>query len=436
MAANKDSFKILHTVSLSPGKIVLTDKFRGRHKPVKDDEVIVLADTIRREGQQQPLQVRQVKGTDTYEAIFGNTRQRAGSLIQTGYKDGSGKDIKADPNFVLRCEVVDITDENAFIGNVVENVHRNATTMVDNYFNQKTLREGQSMSDAAIARLYGHNQAMITRTKKLSAFDTPELQYVLDAVHEGSCTFTAAVTLAEAKDVIDGGPEAVEKVWQKRTEDKEGMFSQSQMLDALKEYRAEVKKAAEEAAKAAGTGEGGEGAAGTGEGAAGTTGTGEGAAGTTGEGAGTAGKTYTRSHKELRDIYRNMIGGKRTPESVIEFSKVHLDIIGGKYTAQEYAEYLCNLLGVEPLTDDEMNAREAERAKTAEAEAAAKKAEADAAKAKPATSGTVVDPGTMTSEPAAPVAPAEPATANEAGERDANNAPKKKGKGAKAKAGK
>lgn len=424
MAANKDSFRVLHSVSVAPSKIKLTEKFQGRHKPVADEEVIALADTLRREGQQQPLQVRGIKGTDTFEAVFGNTRQRAGILIENGYKDNTGKDVKADPNFVLRCEVVDISDENAFIGNLVENVHRNATTLVDNYDNQKVLREEHNMSDAAIARLYGINQAMITRTKKLGAFDTDELRYILDAVHAGECTFTAAVTLSEAKDVIDAGDEAIGKVWAKRKEDAEGVFSQGKMLEAIKEYREEVKA---EAAKAAtGTGEGG----GTGEG----TGTGEG--GGTGEGAAAGrdpNKTYARTVKEIRELFSCIAAGKRTPDSIIGFSNKMLDMVAGKVTSDELGTYLCEMIGVSPLTDDEVTAREAERAAeaakvVAEAEKLAAEAKAKAtAEAKAKSDAT---PAAGVTVPAtAPATPTEPITT----ERDANNAPKKKGgKGAKA----
>lgn len=422
MAANKDSFRILHSVSVAPSKIKLTEKFQGRHKPVADEEVIALADTLRREGQQQPLQVRGIKGTDTVEAVFGNTRQRAGMLIENGYKDNAGKDVKADPNFVLRCEVVDISDENAFIGNLVENVHRNATTMVDNYDNQKVLREEHNMSDAAIARLYGINQAMITRTKKLATFDTDELRYILDAVHAGECTFTAAVTLSEAKDVIDAGDEAIGKVWAKRKEDAEGVFSQGRMLEAIKEYREEVKA---EAAKS-GTDEG----SGTGEG----TGTGEG--GGTGESTATGRdptKTYARTVKEIRELFSCIAAGKRTPEPIILFSNKMLDMVAGKVTSDELGTYLCDQFGVSPLTDEEVTIREAERAAeaakvTAEAEKLAAEAKAKAAAEAKAKSDATPAAG-VTVPATAPATPTQPITP----ERDANNAPKKKGgKGAKA----
>lgn len=419
MAANKDGFKVLHTLSVKPSKIVLTEQFQGRRKPVADEEVITLADTLRREGQQQPLQVRQVKGADTVEAIFGNTRQRAGMLIENGYKDNSGKEIKADPNFVLRCEVVDITNESALIGNIVENIHRNATTMVDNYGNQKLLREPpHSMSDAAIARLYGVNQAMITRTKKLAAFDTPELAFILDAIHNGECTFSAGVILADAKDVAEAN--AYEKVWEKRSQDSEGVFTQERMVSAIKLWRDEVKAVKDAELSKAGTagGEGGDNDDDKSKGTAGTA-------------SDTPGKTYPRSIKELREVFSTIAGQKRTPDSIIGIANKMLEVIAGKCDADGFSALLCQELGVAPLTDDEVTAREAQRA----AEAAKVAADADKlaadAKAKATPAAAPVAPVVTNSEPldgsTQPITP----------ERDSNNAPKKKGgKAGKAKAGK
>src|SRR5881394_1055262 len=105
-----EGLRVVGTVSTSPSKFRLVPAFMGRIELVGDSEVIALAESITRDGQQQPIQVRSVKGTDEYEVIFGNTRKRAADLIVAGFKDSKDKDVKPNPDFKLRAEVVEVED--------------------------------------------------------------------------------------------------------------------------------------------------------------------------------------------------------------------------------------------------------------------------------------------------------------------------------------
>lgn len=252
-----EGLKVLSTTSLSPAKVRLTEKFRGRAKPVDDATVVERADSIRLYGQQQPIQVRSVPGSDEYECIFGNTRKRAADLLVSGYVGGDGKTYEPKPDFLLRCEVVEVDDETALKRNLVENHERSATTAIDNALNHEMLRTTYGMSDAAITRFYGYaHQGTVTRLKKLLDLE----QEYQDAISDGRMTAAAGFLLADEKVVAK---ENRGKVWLKVVDavgkggedtasgiNEGGAIGSSAMASAIKAFNKEVKEAAE-AAKAA-----------------------------------------------------------------------------------------------------------------------------------------------------------------------------------------
>lgn len=215
MAKDKDGFKVLQTVSVPVGALVLTDAFRGRSKPVQEDTVIALADNLRTYGQMQAVQARESKTEPgKYEVIFGNTRTRAFKMLNDGYRtvDGNNKpkDIPADSNVRVRVEVVDVTDEQAFKQNIIENQHREACSAIDTAKNQDELRTTHGMTDAAITRLYGWpNQSAVTRLKSL--LKLPE--FVQDKIHRGDVPASAGYFLASADDLVTAGETAFERVF-------------------------------------------------------------------------------------------------------------------------------------------------------------------------------------------------------------------------------
>lgn len=329
--ANKGGFSVLNTINIKPSKLVFTDKFRGRHKPVNEDDTVALADSIRATGQQQPIQVRMVEGTDTAEVVFGNTRGAAGLLIQNGYMSGK-KEVKPNPDFTLRAEVVDCTDDEAFARNVTENAVRNATSAIDNAKNQQTLRETYGLSDVKIADLYGYTgSAMCTRYKKL--LNLPE--FIQDAIHTGNMTASAGFLLGEAKDIADAN--AWEEVWAKVKSDNdagEPGIGSSQIVAAMKEWRKEQK----EKNAPTTTPEGGEQP--TGEGGTGEQPTGE---QTTGE------PVYALTLKKYKDILEATAGDERCPPVCKEYCLATLEVLAGKREFKDYAKQLMNWFGEEML---------------------------------------------------------------------------------------
>lgn len=199
------SVKVLRTVDIPVDRLEIDEQFTGRSAPVAEDKVEELADTLRVR-QVQPIQVREIPGTDRYKVIFGVTRTRAAQKIKEGYVKEAGKDGKADvmwpaiADFTLRAEVVEVSDSDAIFNNLVENAARNATTAIDDAKNHQMLRElrteeyPEGMTDAAIKRLYGYgHQATVTTLKKLLTL--PE--EIQSDIHTGRMTRQAGFFLAD-----------------------------------------------------------------------------------------------------------------------------------------------------------------------------------------------------------------------------------------------
>lgn len=340
LGAETANLKVLRSESVSPGKLHFRDSaLLGRSRPVADEEVIALADSMNPaaggSGQQQPIQVRPMQTEGEYEVIFGNTRKRAADLIVAGYKSNDGKERVAQPNFTLRCEVVEVDDKTAFERVVVENAHRNQTSPIDNAINQQILREQYQLSDVAIAKLYGYaHSASVHRLKKLLTLPN-DLQ---DRVHDGRLTLNAAVELCEF--MAKNGPDAFSEVWASivkpgTNEDDLGKLGSDRIgSQEVQEAIAAWKKAKKEAQKTAGTpaGEGGS------EVPAGDAGTippiGEGTSSPTPDAGPTsngtpAEKGKQRTVKQIKDILTQMKDGPKCPQIMKDLSGALLVVIDG-----------------------------------------------------------------------------------------------------------
>lgn len=338
MKNKAEGLKVLSTIEISPKKLIFTDKFRGRSAPVSMEDRIARADSIRQEGQLQPIQVRQVSGTDTYEVIFGNTRGLAGELLCDGYTTNEGREVEGKPDFKLRAEVVDITDEEAFIRNVVENSQRTQTSPIDDALNQKMLRENFQLSDVSIARLYGYkSSATCTRLKKLLELDE-DLQ---GKIHEGTMTLQAGVELVTvpAEDRTAVWLKAVDATG-KGDDTKVGAAIIQAAIKALKKERAETNGTT-------GGGTGGEGGSNQIDKGDGNQPTGGGSDGTgfTGNEGGTGGGSDAAPGKQLtvkqiKNELADIAGNNECPEKVAELCNVLLGFIDGKSDTGDLAKWM------------------------------------------------------------------------------------------------
>jgi hypothetical protein len=263
--AFKSPFQVLATLQVPPSKLrpALGGKFRGRQDAsLTDEDYDAMEDSLRSEGQKSPLTVRQVPGTDEYEVIAGSTRAIAGAKIEKGYtkrnKNNEQKEVKAVPDFTLRCEVVNCTDEDAILSNVVEQKNRNDTTWVDEMENHQILRDTLKLSDAAITKKLGYaSQNSVSNPRKIKEANLP--QWVTDYGATRQMTLQAALYLARTDEVKEQDTDkranffdALYKKLGSHSNGHETPIGQSQMMEAIKAVKKDIADAAAPATPAEG----------------------------------------------------------------------------------------------------------------------------------------------------------------------------------------
>lgn len=336
-----EGLKVVATLDIPVGKLRLVDEFRGRAFPVSLEDVTARADSMRIHGQQQPIQVRPYPGTDEYEVIFGNTRTRAGQLIASGYTNLDGKEVEPKPDYKIRAEVVEVTAEDAFVRNVIENSQRSACSPIDNAMNQQKLRDEYQYSDVKIAQLYGYaSSASVSRLKKLLELE-PEFQ---EEVHSGVITMNAGFLLFDVKGEDADATKAARTnvrlkaadIAKSRGDDSIGSTA---MQEAIKAYRKELKEAATAANGTGGTATPEGGTTGTTAPEGDTTGT------TTTETNGTGTRsTYALTLKGTKDGLEAIAKDEKCPPNVSQVCGLVLDYIGGKVDTVGLAKGLQGLV--------------------------------------------------------------------------------------------
>lgn len=177
---------------VDPNNVIVKEDLRGRHKPVTDEAIIDMAISFSENGQRQAVECRRVED-QKLQLNLGFTRTNAARLLREGFEHEG--ETYHDPEFMLKVQVVDCNDKEAFINNVVENAHRNQTSDVDDAVNQRRLRDKYGYSDADIARLYRYkNQNKVGRLRQLLQLDDA----ILDMVHDGRLPTQAALDLLDA----------------------------------------------------------------------------------------------------------------------------------------------------------------------------------------------------------------------------------------------
>jgi len=136
----------IHSSPLNPRKVFDEDKMNE------------LADSIKNEGLKQPITVRPyAKKTGEFEVIFGERRFRA-------HKMNKAKTIKAI--------IKDVSDDEARISMLLENLHRENLSALDEGEHYKELHEIHKMTIAEIARRISKDRAYVSHrynlVKKLS----------------------------------------------------------------------------------------------------------------------------------------------------------------------------------------------------------------------------------------------------------------------------
>lgn len=160
--------------------ILPPDDRSGRMFQVADVEVEKLANSIARNGQQQPITVRKIDG-DNVELVAGRNRLKAIKLLRS----------RGD-NRPIRAEVVKgINDEEHFLRTIDENLRRSNPSPADDAYNQRRLREVYGWTDKRIAEYYECSVSKISQLTKLLTLPKD----VLEKVHVGDIALATALDL-------------------------------------------------------------------------------------------------------------------------------------------------------------------------------------------------------------------------------------------------
>jgi ParB-like chromosome segregation protein Spo0J len=187
-----DDARRVDSFMVDPYQLLVAEEERGRHFAPSEDDILDMAASLCDRGQIQAVEARRVQG-NALKLTLGFTRTAAARLIREGFTGTDGK-RRHDPAFLLKVNVVDGNDLHAFERNIVENQHRNATSPIDDAFNQERLRDRYGKTDAEIATLYGYRgTAKVTRLAKLLRLP-PDQQRM---VHDGQLGVDAAINLLD-----------------------------------------------------------------------------------------------------------------------------------------------------------------------------------------------------------------------------------------------
>jgi len=180
---------------VNPYEIVVQEELRGRAFPPTIAQIMAMAISLYQHGQRQPVECRRLPN-NKLQLVLGFTRTSAARMLREGFTDEEGTHWH-DPDMKLKTTVSQTNEQEAFIHNIVENLHRNDLSPIDDARNQERLRDRNGFTDVAIAKLYGYkNSVKVGRLKKLLLL-TMEEQLL---VHERKLSVENAIDLLLIED--------------------------------------------------------------------------------------------------------------------------------------------------------------------------------------------------------------------------------------------
>lgn len=218
---------------VDPFKVIVNDKNRGRHIAPTQEKIVETALSMMQYGQRVPVECRRVADSKI-ELTMGFTRTEAARIIRKGFTDADGNPHK-DETFSLKVLVSDTNEEEAFVRNVIENAHRNATTEIDDAHNQARLRDKNGMTNAEIAKLYQCAPAAVTKLQRLLTLPNA----IQAKIHEGKLPVTAAIDLLDL-------PEAKREKALEKCEKEDGKIDGSALRKEARESGATKPRSAKE----------------------------------------------------------------------------------------------------------------------------------------------------------------------------------------------
>jgi ParB-like chromosome segregation protein Spo0J len=277
---------------VDPYQVIVKDELRGRHTPPTEQQIVDMAMSMSDNGQRQAVECRKIEN-DKLLLNLGFTRTAAARLLREGFTV-EGKEYK-DAEFKLKVVLSDANDEQAFKNNIVENAHRNATSPMDDAYNQHRLRDKYGMADDEIGKLYRYTDPnKVDRYRKLLSLE----KVFQDQVHSGELPVDGAIQLLE---LPAASREAAVKA---ATNAKTGKVVATQVRAQVREHHLSDDNNPN---------------------AGGSTGTGK-------------AKNLTRSMREVRAFFQAIVDDESSNERDTEFAKTFLAYMAGKRTDKYLTE--------------------------------------------------------------------------------------------------
>lgn len=191
---------------VDPDELVIDQEKNGRKEKWGKDEIAAQAKSIETRGQLEAAGVVR-KEDGSYHVIFGFGRALAVQKLNKEAAEG-------EPKRKLRVRLFEVGDEtDGFVLNLIENLSRKNTNVIDDAHNMKRLREELKWSDARIAKFFDKSLSHIVNLKKLPELDE-DVQAEMKAGRMGMDAGLAVATLPKAKQkaVVKGAKKASGKV--------------------------------------------------------------------------------------------------------------------------------------------------------------------------------------------------------------------------------
>lgn len=167
---------------LNPEDINLDEAANGRWQPHTDQSIQEMVDSYKENGQLQAVIVRKDKEGKVY-LVLGYRRVKAALL----YNEQNDEKMK------VKCVISQLNAEEIFLRNITENLERAETTIVDDAYNMRKLREDLGWTDTKIAGLYKKTPSYVCQLKRI--IDLPlDIQMKL---HLGELSLASAITVGD-----------------------------------------------------------------------------------------------------------------------------------------------------------------------------------------------------------------------------------------------
>lgn len=172
-----DLFKV------DPRKIIVQPDLRARWANPGQSEVIALAESMLRHGQQHAITCRMNPGDKRIILEQGGTRLEAGLWLVKN----------RDKSWRIEVKIVDHNEEDGFAAAVAENRDRNETSAMDDAANMRRFRERYGWKDKQIKESLGCQSPHLRNLEVLLTLP----KKVQQLVHQRKLAVSAAVLLAE-----------------------------------------------------------------------------------------------------------------------------------------------------------------------------------------------------------------------------------------------